>query len=254
MIKTNFLIALCLLICVSVFSQGNANANVIKDAQTLEKQFKEPEALELYKTVLKNDASNIECLVKCTELSCSIGARQADQKAKAAYYQDALGYAQKAITVNAGSSAANYAMALAAGKMTEIEDENKKIVAYVKQIKEYGDKALALDPNNAKANYIAGKWHYEMNNLHWAKKVAVKTLYGGLPKASLDSAIYYMDKCCKLDVYFTPSYLDLAKAYIDDDQPGKAIEVLNKLVKLPNRVYDDAAIKAEGKKMLEKLQ
>jgi FimV-like protein len=50
------------------------------------------------------------------------------------------------------------------------------------------------------------------------------------------------------------NYLDLAKAYIQDDKPPKAIEVLKQLVKLPLRTADDAALKEEGKKLLSDLQ
>ena len=230
------------------------NSTLLKEAANLEKQFKEPEALEVYKKLAATDTSNISYQIKCTELSCSIGARQKDDKIKIQYYKEAKIFAQKAYSINSNDARSNYAMALVAGKMTEVEDENKKVVEYVKQTKVYGDNAVALNPNNAKANYIVGKWHYEMINLNWAKKIAVKALYGGLSKGNIDSAFFYMEQCCKLDIYFTPSYLDLAKAYMYDHQPGKAIEVLNKLVKLPNRVYDDAAIKAEGKKLLESLQ
>jgi hypothetical protein len=42
--------------------------------------------------------------------------------------------------------------------------------------------------------------------------------------------------------------------YQYDHQPAKAIDVLNKLVKLPNHTFDDAAIKEEGKKMLAEMQ
>ena len=200
------------------------------------------------------DAVNINYLLKCTELNCSIGARQKDAKTKAQYYQAAQAYAQKIYSINANDTRSNYAIALVAGKMTEIENDNKKLVEYVKQTKSFGDKAINLDINNAKANYIVGKWHYEVLNLNWAKRIAVKALYGGLSKGNIDSAFFYMQQCCKLDIYFTPCYLDLAKAYMFDHQPGKAIEVLTKLVKLPNRVFDDAATKAEGKKLLESLQ
>jgi hypothetical protein len=48
--------------------------------------------------------------------------------------------------------------------------------------------------------------------------------------------------------------LILQKCTKYDHQPGKAIDVLNKLVKLPNRVYDDAAIKEEGKQLLQTMQ
>jgi FimV-like protein len=48
--------------------------------------------------------------------------------------------------------------------------------------------------------------------------------------------------------------LDLAKAYVQDNKPPKAIDVLQKLVKLPLRTADDAALREEGKKMLTDLQ
>ena len=99
-----------------------------------------------------------------------------------------------------------------------------------------------------------GKWHYEIMTLSWVKKVAVKALYGGLPEADMDSAIANFEKCRTLDQYFARNYLDLAKAYQSNSQPAKAIEILHLLVKLPNRCYDDAAIKNEGKQLLTKLE
>jgi 16S rRNA G966 N2-methylase RsmD len=57
-----------------------------------------------------------------------------------------------------------------------------------------------------------------------------------------------------LEPYFVSNYLELAKAYKDNRQPAQAIEVLNKLVKLPTRSTDDVALKAEGSKLLESMQ
>jgi len=227
---------------------------LLKEAANLEKQLKESEALEKYKQIASTDTNNIFVLVKCTELNCSIGARQTDKNAKANYYNEAQTYAQKALVADPNNADANYAMAVLAGKMTEIEPEKKKVTEYVRQTKLYGDKAIAINPNHAKANYVVGKWHYEMVTLSWIKKAAVKTLYGGLPKGDIDSAILYMEKCRVLDQYFVRNYLDLAKAYQYKSQPAKAIEVLNKLVKLPNRTADDAALKEEGKQMLQQMQ
>ena len=62
------------------------------------------------------------------------------------------------------------------------------------------------------------------------------------------------EKSRVIDPYFALDYLDLAKVYQYDHQPGKALDILNKLVKLPNRTFDDAAIKEEGRKMLEGMQ
>jgi hypothetical protein len=240
------------LLLISVNALAQDINLLLKEASNLEKQLKEPEALEKYKQIALVDTTNIAVLVKCTELNCNIGARQTDKNAKANYYKEAESYAQKALTADANNADANYAMAVAAGKMTEIEPEKKKATEYVRDTKLYGDKALAINQNHAKANYVVGKWHYEMVTLSWLKRTAVKTLYGGLPKADIDSAIIYMEKCRAIDQYFVRNYLDLAKAYQYKSQPAKAIEVLNKLVKLPSRTADDAALKEEGNQMLQR--
>jgi len=237
---------------VNVFAQ---DVNVIlKEASNLERSLKDDQALDKYKSVLAADPSNLQALIRSSEISSAIGARQTDKKAKQDYYEQARNYADKALAINANSADANYVRAVVAGKLTEVESDNKKLVADVKDIKTYGDKALAIDPNHGKANYVLGKWNYEMVTLSWAKKAAIKVLFGGMPGASIEEAFKYMEKCKTLEPYFVLNFSDLAKAYKYDNQPAKAIAVLNQLVKLPTRSPDDVALKAEGKKLLSEMQ
>ncbi len=249
-----FLLATC--IVLSFFAQAQTGTTeLLQQATMLLKQFKEPEALALYKQIAAQEPANIEALVKGTELSSSIGSRQTDKKAKVAFFNDAKEYANKAIAADSNSADAMYAEALAYAKLSSVEEKNKKTVEDVKQMKWYADKAIALDANHAMANYIAGKWHYEMLALNWFKKAALKTFFGkDLAAPDIDSAITYMEKCKTLQPYFVQNYLDLAKAYGYKNRPAQQIEVLNKMVKLPTRTADDVALKEEGKKMLKELQ
>ncbi len=226
----------------------------LKEADNLEKQQKEADALEKYKQVLLLNPTQFKSLVKSAELNVSLGNRQTDKNNKRLYYETALSFANRAFQSDSTQADASYVVAMAAGKMTDVETENKKIVAYVKDVKRYADKALSINPNHAKANYTLGKWHYEMANLSGIKKAAVKLFYGGLPEGSLEKAIQYMEKCKTLEPYFVNNYLDLAKAYKENRQPAPAIEILTKLVKLPTRTTDDVALKAEGGKLLESMQ
>lgn len=245
-------IVIFLLLSARLFSQSKDI--LLKEAANLERSLKEEAALDKYKQVLAADTANVQALVRSSELCSSIGTRQADKNAKTAYYTLAKKYADKAIAANARSSDACYVRAVAAGKLTEVETENKKMIADVKDIRTYAEKALALNPDNGKANYILGKWNFEMLTLSWAKKAAVKVLYGGMPAATIENTYKYMEKCRTLEPYFALNYLDLAKAYKYDHKPAKAIEVLNQLVKLPTRSAGDAALKSEGKKMLSEIQ
>lgn len=227
---------------------------LLKEADNFEKQLKEPEALEKYRQVLLLDPANTKALVKASEMNVSVGNRQTDKNTKRLYYETALSYANRAFLTDSSQADASYVMAMASGKMTEVETDNKKIVAYVKDIKRYADKALSINPSHAKANYTMGKWQYEMATLSGMKKAAVKLFYGGLPDGDIEKAIDYLEKCKTLEPYFATNYLDLAKAYKENRKPAQAIEVLNRLVKLPTRTTDDIAVKAEGNKLLESMQ
>lgn len=238
----------------SLYLQAQNADELLKEALELQRSLKENEALEKYKQVLTIESTNVVALVKCTEINCSIGSRQKTKSEQSEYFERAVDFAKKAVSANSSNADANYAMALAAGKMTHVEPERKEVIDYVRQVKTYVDKALATNPNHAKANYALGMWHYKIVNLSWVKKAAVQTLYGGLPDAKIDSAIFYMEKCKSSDQYFAQNYLDLAKAYKYNREPAKAIDVLTKLIKLPTRTPDDPAIKAEGKQMLEEMQ
>lgn len=237
----------------SIAAQAQDAKAILKQATELDKQLKAREAFEKYKEVLSAEPNNIAVLVRCTEFNCGWGSADKSESNKKIYFQNALDYASRAVAADSNNADANYARALAAAKMTELDIENKIKVDYVRQTKTYADKALAINPKHGKANYIVGRWHFEVLTLSWAKKAAVKVFYGGLAKPDIDTAIAYMEKCRTYDQYFIPAYLDLAKAYNYNNQPAKSIELLQKMAKLPNRNDTDAALKEEGSKMLEKM-
>ena len=247
-----FLSILVIFIALNVQSQDITV--LLKEADNFEKQQKEPEALDKYKQILGLEPANTKVLVKAAELNISLSNRQPDKNNKRLYIETAFAFAKRAIQSDSISAGANYAMAMASGKMADVETENKKIVAFVKEVKKYADKTLSINPNYAKAHYTLGKWHYEMVNLSGIKKMAVKLFYGGLPGGDMDSAIQHMEKCKSLEPYFITNYLDLAKAYKGNHQPANAIEILIRLVKLPTRTTDDVALKAEAAKLLESMQ
>lgn len=225
----------------------------MQEAGNLERQLKEDAALEKYKSIAKADSANITALLKTAELSCYVGGRIKEVKARKPLYDQALIFATQAYNAKPGDAQVNYIMSLVCAHEIEVEEENKKTVLFIKQIKEYADKAIAINPNHGKAWYMAGKWNMQIVNMGFFRKAAVKTLFGGsgMQPASLDSAIAYMEKSRQLEPYFVANYLDLAKAYKQDNKPAKKLEVLNKLVKLPTRMFDDIAMKEEGKQMLD---
>ena len=98
----------------------------LKEADNLEKQLKEEDALAKYKQIAAAYPNNLTAFVKCAELSCRSGARQKDKNSKLTLYNEAEGYADKAFTLDSNNADANYAKALVAARMAEAETEKSR--------------------------------------------------------------------------------------------------------------------------------
>ena len=245
-----------LLLCIffSPFLRAQQTNVLLQQADQLEKQLKEQEAIKVYQSILLQEPANAFALGKLAELHAVLGDKEADKKNKKLLYETTYAYAKRSWTADSNRVESNYMMAMASGKMTEIESDNKKVVSYVRDIKDYAERAVKINPNYGKAQYVLGKWHYEMYILSAFKKAAVKLMYGGLPSGDMDVAISCMEKCRMLEPYFTSNYLDLGRAYKELGRPTQAIDVLSRLQKLPNRNSADPIIKSTGAALLNTLQ
>ncbi|MFN4974899.1 MAG: hypothetical protein ACK5GV_06630 [Bacteroidota bacterium] len=246
---------LCLL---SLFFIGSLRAQpvntLIQQAEQLERQLKEPEAIKLYQAVLLQEPAQVAALCKLAELHTVLANTAVDKKTKKLMYETAYAFAKRAYAADSNRVESSYVMAMASGNLTDFESDNRKIVEYVRDVRYYADRAVTLQPNYGKAQYVLGKWHYEMVKLSVFKKAAVKLFYGGLPEGNLDMAIACMEKCRQLEPYMVSNYLDLGRAYKENRNPTKAIEILTRLQKLPNRNSADAIMKATGAELLATLQ
>lgn len=225
---------------------------LLNEGAQLEKEMKDAEALKKYQEALQLSPTDIKALSKSSELNAMLGNRQTDKKTRQEYFNAAITYAQTALKVNEADADANFVMALALARSSVNSGMRERMDA-IKDIRKYLDKALATDSTHYKSLHLLGRWHADVTGYSVPEKAALKVAFGGLPSTSYQAAIDYMEKCRKKNPNYLINYLDLAKAYKANRQSDKAIEVLNRLVKLPPRTADDNGYKAEGKNLLESL-
>lgn len=226
---------------------------LMKEAEKLESSFREYDALQKYKEILRHQPANLNVLCRASDLCSRIGHREPDKAKKSDYFKAAKTYAEVALKVNPQSGEANFVMSVAMGRMAMISSGKEK-VQYVNEIRKYAENTLKYDPNSFKAYHVLGKWNYEVSNLSAVERALAKLLFGGLPKASLQDAIRYYEKSKTLESSFALNYLELAKAYHRNHQDDKAKELLKKLETIPNKIEDDTRIKKEGKDLLKELK
>lgn len=212
------------------------------------------QAVAKYKEALRLDPSNIYLLCKCSELCSRIGGRLKDDKIKQDdFYTAAKTYASTALRMSPSNSEANFVMALVMGREALRKGGKEKIEA-VKEIKKYADLSIRYNAQNYKAWFVLGKWYYEVNNLNYVERTAVKIFYGALPDASIDDALTCFEKVKLIEPGFILNYLSLAKAYKKKDEENIAKENLMAMFSLPNKTQDDEKIKNDGKDLLKKWE
>jgi tetratricopeptide (TPR) repeat protein len=248
----NVLAFACLLLFSGVLYAQTAD-ELVEQALQLEKQMKENVALAKYRDAIKIQPDNVPALTGASELCAREGYRQKDADEKTKAYNDAISYAEQAIKLAPENANANYVMAVAMGRKAMTAGAKEKVAAS-KEVKKYAELAIKFNPSYAKAYHVLGKWNYEVANLNTFEKAAARMLFGGLPEGTLASAISNYEKCRKLDPSIVLNYLELARAYKDNDEQDKAIEVLKKAVGLRAVYQDDADIKSQCKKMLTELE
>ena len=249
--KTCTLFIFCFLFTAVARSQPVTE--LLTKADQLQKELKAEEAYSTYKEVVKIDPRNLTALIMCSELASGIGKKQEDKAKSLDFYNAAKIYGERALNVDSTNAEANCAMAIAMGRMAMVSSGKEKVID-VREIKRYADLALKYDAKSFKAWHILGKWNFEVSNLNGIEKALIKILYGGVPQASVDDAIKYYEKAKSLEPSFILNLLELARAYRKNGQDDKAIENINKLLKLPNKTAEDPFYKSEAKKILSELQ
>jgi len=249
---TKFLSLFILLLWARMAFTQDFNS-LIQDGAKLEKEQKELQALKKYTEAQKLKPTDLHVLYKCSELYSRIGVRETNSASQEQYYKSSLAYAQMAYKYYPQSDDANVAMSMALGRLA-LTRSGKEKVSTVKEIKTYADNAIRINPKNFKAWHIIGKWNYEVSNLGFFEKTAIKLIYGGLPNSSFSESVKAYEKVKELNPYFGSNYLELAKAYQKLDDNINAQKNLKYVIAMPNYTEEDPIVKTRATQLLSEIE
>jgi len=150
----------------------------------------------------------------------------------------ALKYAERASELDPGSPVALLSQAVCYGKLADFCDLRKKI-EYARQVKDYADRALAIDPNYAYAHDVLGQWEYEVAELGRTKRLLVTLVFGGLPVASIEESIRQLEIAVQLEPKIATHRLALGFAYLANGESAKARQSFEIVISMPYKeIYD----------------
>src|SRR5699024_1518620 len=114
-------------------------------------QHKVSQAFDLYNKLVKENKDDVNALWHSSLLYSRLGHQLKSKNDKIEYFKTAKRRALRALKQDAKSSMANYAMAVALGRMASISTDLQKKIAASRKIRKYAVRALKIDKTNAGA-------------------------------------------------------------------------------------------------------
>jgi len=247
---------LSLLLFFSFISASNSQntKDVYDKALTLKADFKYKEALPYFQALMKVDSNNVDFLAHGSQVYTRFGyLYMKTESEKFGYFHKAEYLAKKAIAKDDKNAEAHYAYALALGRINENASSKTKI-ANAKLIRKEVDRAIELNPKQAGAYHILGRWHATIAGFNAVEKAMINTFFGGVPPGgSYDDAV----KCFQTAISLEPKNMihqyELANTYYAMGKKDIAKTWLEKAMALPVTSDDDKITSDKCKELKNKL-
>ncbi len=251
--------AFCVLLALFTKSlaQPGANELLYQKALKAREEYKYQEGLALMQLILKSDSSNVDYLTQTSYFLSRVGQLQPNREGRMAYYRKAEYIAIKAVTLGPENGEAHYSYALALGRINE-HASNKQKIANAKLIKGELDACLKQNPKHDLAWHIMGRMDSELAALNGMERLAINTLYGGVPTGgSYSDAIICFQNAVKYNPKYMTHYFELAKVFKARGNKGdreSAILTLKEALQLTNIAPDDVETRKNCETLLKKLE
>ncbi len=254
----NFIVSFIFVLLFSQLILAQSLDEILKQADDyIDNQFNNEKALEVLQkgNKLYPDNWEIGCRLSrvYVNLADQMPASTSDQKdAQLAEYHKALDMASNAVKEAPDQANPYLRRAIANGKIALFKGVFS-VGGVVNSVKDDCEKAITLGNGG---NFVQALAHYVLarTNAKVSEKWAPARAVLGLGWADLDVAFKEYKKAISIYPNFRMFYLDLAKAYIRDDDYVKARENLTKISSIPKKEFNDDKVLAESKQLLEDIK
>jgi tetratricopeptide (TPR) repeat protein len=257
--KKNLQFAAVLFLVLAGFSVSFSQTldELLKQGDQYVVEFNNQKALDTYLQADKLSPNNWEVNWRISRAYVDLGekmpSKSDEQKdAQSATYKKAFDYADKAVKQGSNQSITYVRRAIANGRIALFQGVFSA-VGTVNDVKEDCEKAIQLANGGnvvqSLAHYVLGRTHLKICEKSYLIRLPI-----GLGWGDTEKAVQLLETAVKLRPNFRMFYLELAKAYIEEDQYDKAKETLKKVEKAPKTDEDDDKVLTESKKLYEEIK
>ena len=253
---TFFLVILfSVILSSSLFSQ--TVEELIQEGDKYNTEFSHQKSLETYQKADKLSPANWEVLWRMSRAIVDIANKmpeESDEQKEAKFnkYKNSFVYADSAVKLAPDQSVTYLRRAIVNGRIALFQGVFSAI-GTVDDVKSDSERAIQL--NNG-GNYVQALSHYVLGRTHAkvCEKAYLLRLPLGLGWGDMEVAIRELQNAIKLKPNFRMFHLELAKAYIEEDEYELAKENLLLVEKAPVVLEDDEEYLKEAKKLLVEVK
>jgi tetratricopeptide (TPR) repeat protein len=244
------IIATALVVSLSCLQAGaDPREDLVRKGDAYEVKFDNRDALNAYLAAEKIAPPDAELLRRIAQEYGELMADTNSADEKRSLGEKAIDYAQRAIAADPRDAMAQLAVAVCYGRVAPLMD-NKTKIAYSRHVKEYADKALALDPNNDLIYNVLGSWNYELAGLNPVLRSIAGWIYGQIPDASYEEAAKDFQHALQLNPNRLANHIGLGRAYAALGKPAEARTEIERGLSMPDQAKDDPYVKEQGRETL----
>jgi FimV-like protein len=181
-----------------------------------------------------------------------VGEQMDDEDRRRSIYETALADAEAAVRLDSTEARAHLAVAVAQGRLA-LDAGTRERVRRSRAVKEHAERAIDLDPTLDAAYHVRARWHRKVSDLGFFERTIVRTVYGGLPDASIEQAVADLKRSIEIQADVVDR-LELARTYRQMGREEDARRQLKEALAMQSRDPDDPRHKKEAREMLDELQ
>jgi len=244
----------------AVTDEMNTNPNdpkqdLLDKAQMHFDEGDEEAALQIYMSVLTKNPTHYHALWRSSLIYTRKARRQTSYESQLEYYKVAREFAQLTLDSHPDKPRSHYVYGIASAGMADDMPTSSERIKLIWEMKEYGERALKMDPAYAPAWHLMGIWNSNIAKITRAERIAAKLIYGTLPSgATNEKAEEYLKKAIQLDPSVILFRLDLAQHYQENGQRKKALPVLESILSMEPVSANDRIDMEEARERYDQLR
>ena len=209
------------------------------------------EAADAYRMALELDPEAPEARLRLSEVLNERGEAASGAEARADF-DEALRFAQALRASWPEEPEGHYQVAATLANLIAFRDGPEK-VRLSREIDENARRALSVDPCFAPAYIVLGITYRELSGLGWLARGFASSLFGGLPKGSMEDAERLLGRAVDLDPDDPFAHYQLGLTLEKRKRPGDAAAELRTALALPPRAARDLRLRADATERLARL-